>query len=159
MYEQSYTHHEESGEQYMGKSQFPQPSRPIDIDYMNMFEESYPNQFQGGYHECYIQESGRKYVSDDDLFHILGEIAQEHDGTSDHDIFRKFFSKVEKDVHFDRLKKFYRLMNPENDSNAPEYQERGINIEASSTKGDIKHKLERFKIKNLNLGGVVKEEK
>ncbi|GAA0165682.1 hypothetical protein LIER_21017 [Lithospermum erythrorhizon] len=166
MYEQSYPYqfyggyheieNQGSGGEYMelaqhpfscAMPQYPQPLRPIDIDYTNMFEETYPYQIYGDYHEYCHQELIEKYVSDDDLFHILGEIAQENDGSNDHEIFRKFFSKVKKEVH------------QENDLNPLRYQGRGINIEASSTNGHIKHKLERFKIKTLNLGGVVKEEK
>ncbi|CAK9178900.1 unnamed protein product [Ilex paraguariensis] len=154
---------------------FPQPSRP-----MNFSEERLQHPFSDGFHDPAVPptsapERGERFVVDDeDMIQILGEFLEEFDDKG-REVFQKFFSEAEKEIPFERLikekvkefrgrpisnlidmllKRLHELVNS-GTVNDQTSMERGVNVE---TGAELKHKLERFKVKTINPV-IAKEDK
>ncbi|CAK9168089.1 unnamed protein product [Ilex paraguariensis] len=161
---------------------FPQPSRPMfasDTSFEpRMCEDSLPHPFfEGCDHEPAggssrsAPEGGDRFVFDEDVIQILREFVEELDDKG-RKLFQKLISKVETEIPFERLvqeirerpisnlfeKLSTKLHDLRNSDADPINMDRGLNIDSMSTGEDLKQKLERFKVKTVNLG-IVKEDK
>ncbi|CAA2973941.1 Hypothetical predicted protein [Olea europaea subsp. europaea] len=157
--------------------EFPQLSRPLHAYGTNVESSSTPqeygfsNQYFDAFHDFEEQENEKGYKNDDDddLLLMLRGFVDELDEKG-HGIFNKLFTKFEKDVPFERLSRetledfrgrpvsgmFAKFLSKLNSDPVNDTSSRDRGLEGNST--ELKQKLERFKIKTINVGGIVKEE-
>ncbi|CAA2973942.1 Hypothetical predicted protein [Olea europaea subsp. europaea] len=152
--------------------EFPQPSRPLHAYGTSMesssttHEYGFPNQYFDAFYDFEEQENEKGYGNDDDLLQMLRGFVDE----KSHEMLKKLFTKVEKDVPFKRLfretlqdfrgrpvsdmfEKFLSKLNSD-PMNDPSRRDRGLDGDSDK----LKHRLERFKVKTINIGGIVKGE-
>ncbi|KAL2502630.1 Uncharacterized protein Fot_36478 [Forsythia ovata] len=148
---------------YLTLQEFPQPSRPSQYAYGTRMEYSstpeeqgYSNQYFDTFQDFEEPEEQIRYVNDDDLQQMFRGFVEEIDEKG-HEMLKKMFSKVEKDVPFERVfretlqdyrgrpvsdmfEKFLSKLNP-GPVNDPASMDRGLDRDSE----DLKHKLDRFK--------------
>ncbi|KAL2502632.1 Uncharacterized protein Fot_36480 [Forsythia ovata] len=152
---------------YPTLQEFPQPSMPSQYAYDTRMEYSstpeeqgFSNQYFDTFQDFEEPEEQISYVNDDDLQQMLRGFVDEIDEKG-YQMLKKLFSKVEKDVPFERVfretlqdyrgrpvsdmfEKFLSKLNP-GPVNDPASMDRGLDRYSE----DLKHKLDRFKANDL----------